>query len=747
MNLTNLSQTAVAFAWSMLWQSSLLIGVLFLLDLLLRRRVRAAVRHGLWLLVLVKLLLPPTVSLPTGLMAWWPRPSDPVVPTASRPATRVTIVSSGTRTIPSLPTVSPSRPEPVHWSNWLLGAWAVGLCLLATRCLHHTRRLRSAVRHAESPPPSLIELLADCQETLSAHRPVAVCLTERVHSPAVCGLFHPKILIPTSLASRLTSEQLRSVLLHELAHVQRGDLWVNLLQTLLQIVYWWHPLLWLAGRRLRTVREEATDERVLFALQERSADYADALLAITRFAAVPARPSLGLLGMAEPRSRIGRRIRRIVEQPPPARAALGPVGWLAVFVLGFLLLPMAPIRAGAATPSAETAPLTPKPDTPSAPVQNTVSSPLLATARATTNWPFDVPRIWPQVTHPAASRETTNWPSGRLITIEEALNAVSPDPLLETRIYRVNPETFLDNLRPPLPLSQTNEAELLRSFFADAGVSMALPNGIYYSHGKGVLMVRASPEDLERVEAALEQATKAPQQILIEAKFVEIPEANLRHAALSWLAMAPATFTASNSALAVLSDRQLRDILKVLESQAGTDLMAAPRLTTLSGRQAQIQVVELRPIVTGVNPDVVVAPGQLIPADGPTNIYTTETFPTGPTLDVVATASDDRATIHLVAWANVQEFLGYEPIVPTNRVLVAVNGQQQQVALPLPRIRKRLIPADATVRSGETLVLAHPVDPEGQPVERPGDGAKRLLVFVTAILVDPAGNPMASPAR
>lgn len=724
MNLPALSQTAVAFAGSMLWQSSLLIGVLFLLDLFLRRRVRAAVRHGLWLLVLVKLLLPPTVSLPTGLIAWWPRPTKPVVPTASSATARVAIVSSVANTIPDLPTASPSRPEPVHWSNWLLGAWAVGFCLLATRCLRQTRRLRSAIRRTESAPPSLVELLADCQETLSVHRPVAVCLTECVPSPAVCGLLHPNILIPTPLASRLTSGELRSVLLHELAHIRRGDLWVNLLQTLLQIVYWWHPLFWLASRRLRTVREEATDERVLFALQDRSADYADALLAITRFAAVPARLSLGLLGMAEPRSRIGRRIRRIVEEPPPARAALGPVGWLAVFALGFLLLPMAPIRAGAATPSAETAPLTPKPDTPSTPVQDTDSPPL-----------------------PAASPETASWPSWWLNNGNPPPGLTSADPSLETRIYRVYPERFLENLRPLLPGGQTNDPELLESFFAGAGVDLAPPGAAYYNHRTGVLLVHASHAEHERVAAALEQAHKAPQQILIEAKFVEISEANLGHAALSWLAKAPATSTASNSALAVLSDRQLRDILKALESQAGTDLMAAPRLTTLSGRQAQIQVVELRTVVTGVNPDVVVTPGQPIPADGPTNIYTTEPIATGPTLDVVATVSDDRATIHLVAWANVQEFLGYEPIVPTNRVLVAVNGQQQQVTLPLPRIRKRLIPADATVRNGETLVLAHPVDPQGKPVEHPGDGAKRLLVFVTAILVDPAGNPIASPAR
>ena len=58
------------FIWPMLWQSSLLIGLLFGLEAMLRSRVRAAVRYALWLVVLVKLMLPPALAFPTGL-GWW----------------------------------------------------------------------------------------------------------------------------------------------------------------------------------------------------------------------------------------------------------------------------------------------------------------------------------------------------------------------------------------------------------------------------------------------------------------------------------------------------------------------------------------------------------------------------------------------------------------------------------------------------------------------------------------------------
>ena len=72
--LNRFGDNALHFAWPMLWQSSVLIAVLFAVDFALRRRIRAAVRYALWLVLLVKLLLPPSLALPTS-AAWWLFPS------------------------------------------------------------------------------------------------------------------------------------------------------------------------------------------------------------------------------------------------------------------------------------------------------------------------------------------------------------------------------------------------------------------------------------------------------------------------------------------------------------------------------------------------------------------------------------------------------------------------------------------------------------------------------------------------
>src|ERR1035438_10044270 len=104
---------ALRFAWPMLWQSSLLIGLLFTLDLLMRRKLRPAVRYALWLVVLVKLLVPPSLAFPTG-PGWWLRTAKAA---PARPRRATVVVSYGLTdtpvlTVPAMPVfVASPRPD------------------------------------------------------------------------------------------------------------------------------------------------------------------------------------------------------------------------------------------------------------------------------------------------------------------------------------------------------------------------------------------------------------------------------------------------------------------------------------------------------------------------------------------------------------------------------------------------------------------------------------------------------------
>jgi peroxiredoxin len=143
-------------------------------------------------------------------------------------------------------------------------------------------------------------------------------------------------------------------LIHELAHIKRADLWVNLAQSALQVVYFYNPLLWLANAIVRRVREQAVDEMVLVSLGNEPRDYSSTLVDIAELA-FP-RPSLGLqlIGVVESRKALAQRVKHIMTRPIPKTTRLGVIGLAAVAVVAAVLLPMARAKepVPAATPVA-----------------------------------------------------------------------------------------------------------------------------------------------------------------------------------------------------------------------------------------------------------------------------------------------------------------------------------------------------------------------------------------------------------
>jgi beta-lactamase regulating signal transducer with metallopeptidase domain len=332
------------FAWPMLWQSSLLIVVLFAADLLFRRKIRASIRYALWLVVLVKLCLPPTLALPTS-PAWWLQKTPP--PAAALMHYTVTYDAQPVSGISQNPTPAYVPPKPVMTADaWGLIAFGIvgGLLLvwLSARWWQVARRVRRS-KYSEK----LTAILNETRSRAGVKSAVPVKLTDNLMSPAVCGLFRPVILIPRSLAENFSDEQLRVVLLHELVHLRRRDVWLNFLQTLLQIVYWWHPLVWLANARIRRVREEAVDDAVMLTLRDEAEFYAPTLLEVAKLAFRRPLMSLGLVGIMESRSALRQRIERLVDFHAPRKAGLTFASLLGICVFGAVALPMGQAPASA----------------------------------------------------------------------------------------------------------------------------------------------------------------------------------------------------------------------------------------------------------------------------------------------------------------------------------------------------------------------------------------------------------------
>ena len=363
--LNHLGSVFCRYAVGAFLQSALLVIVLFGLDLLLRKRVRAVVRYCVWLLVLVKLILPPTLSVPTGIGYWAPRrvpvaafvserpapdirfepvtrqtppgPQPVETPTPVEPATVNPVESDSV----SACAAAPASLTPITWQATVLLFWLMGMLafvvLLAQR-LRFVRGLVAASTAAEGP---LLVSLEESRRQMHLRARVELRTCDALPSPAVCGLRRPIILMPTALVAKLSPDELKATLIHELAHIKRADLWVNAVQTALQVVHFYNPFVWLANAIIRRTCEEAVDETVLVTLGGQARDYSNTLIKISETAFWKADFGLRLIGVAESRKALKRRIGHMLTRPIPQSARIGALGTVAILLFAAVLLPMA----------------------------------------------------------------------------------------------------------------------------------------------------------------------------------------------------------------------------------------------------------------------------------------------------------------------------------------------------------------------------------------------------------------------
>jgi len=359
--LNNIGQGFWHYPAGVFIQSSVLIILLLGIDFLLRKRVRAVFRYCVWMLVFVKLILPPTLSLPTGIGYWYGdylSADSPILGQVSN----VVQLESGRTLIPQdsglsieTPQVQPSQTIPVAaapvtsavssstpltWQAIIFLFWLGGVLVISLSLIQRIRFVRGLIAQSSSAKERLLGILNECRQQVGIRRNIELRLSNNTPSPAVCGLFKPIILMPTSLIEKLSREKLKAVLIHELAHIKRGDVWVNLVQTVLQIIYFYNPFVWLANAVVRRIREQAVDEMVLVALGAGAKSYSNTLIDIADMAFFRTNLSLCFVSVVESKKALHRRIRHMLNRPVPRSSKLGILGLIVIVVIGIILLPM-----------------------------------------------------------------------------------------------------------------------------------------------------------------------------------------------------------------------------------------------------------------------------------------------------------------------------------------------------------------------------------------------------------------------
>jgi len=302
---------AQTLGWTLihfLWQGAVL-GLLAWGSLLLLRGVSAKARYGVACAFLLLMVAAPVLTfLVLRPQATTPAAITPLARAAAAAATEAPLALRVKATLdPSLP--------------WLLAGWAAGVLLLSARFLGSWIRVQRLRRRSATPVPSEWHLVLSrlCRE-LKLSRTVRLLQSAAVEVPTALGWLRPVILLPACALTGLAPLQLEAILAHELAHIRRGDFLVNLLQSLVEVLLFYHPAVWWLSSRIRAERELCCD---------------DVAAALCGDPLLLARALTDLEALREPL------------QPSPTRLAMAANGGSLMHRIRHLLHPALPVTIGA----------------------------------------------------------------------------------------------------------------------------------------------------------------------------------------------------------------------------------------------------------------------------------------------------------------------------------------------------------------------------------------------------------------
>jgi beta-lactamase regulating signal transducer with metallopeptidase domain len=269
-----------------------------------------------------------------------------------------------------------SSPEPeaspsisgslVQWAGrrfdsalpWLVAVWFAGVFSLSIRFLGGLA-LVERLKRAQTSPALLFwqEKLSSLCEQLRVSRPVRLSESALVEVPTVIGWLRPVILVPASVFTGLSAPQLEALLAHELAHIRRYDYLVNLIQTAVETLLFYHPAVWWVSSQVRQEREHCCDDLAVAVCRDVLV-YARALAALEQLRAHIPQAAVAATGGS-----LLKRIQRLVGSPAPLSHRLD--SWLAgliAIVTAFSILAgsQTALLSNGATPAevaSETSPL------------------------------------------------------------------------------------------------------------------------------------------------------------------------------------------------------------------------------------------------------------------------------------------------------------------------------------------------------------------------------------------------------
>ncbi len=588
---------------------------------------------ALWVVVLVKALTPPVWSSPSGVFSWLQMPQSSEEPATLDPPEELPPApiltqqlmpefpaDSFAEDLQSLPPdiyetveqdeVSPILAEAVvadskeileqiepavtqamepeippggsFWNELLLMVWitgALGSMLLAiVRWLACWREIRRAGRVHD---PSAQELLEQLRIRLGVRRRVRLIISQSRIGPAVLGFFRPTVLIPARVMEGKSAADLEPILAHELIHVRRGDLWVGWLQVLVEAVWWFHPLVHLAGRWLKHEAERCCDEEVIAELGCKPARYARVLLDVLELKHV-LKPVPVLPGV-KPVEITSKRLERIMLLGQGCRKRTPWWCWLVMLLTAALTLPGAAFVAEAKDKSKRKERREEQADPPAN----------LSAARTETYKVGDViQKIKTQFAHPDEAAARTELAATLKLSVGEIWQEeewLSSEKHVGTPSLSIKGNTLTVHHTPRVQAEIVEQLKLIREY----GFQQIIVEARILTVSREVL--ENAVDSWESVSAEIpagDQPGPKPESVK-----------RLNFAVTAGNGLRTTVEKSTPLRMAILNESQLKKLIENCQADARSNLLFCPKVTVFNGQSATIQDTTQRPFVVGLSPD------------------------------------------------------------------------------------------------------------------------------------------------
>jgi type II secretory pathway component GspD/PulD (secretin) len=315
-----------------------------------------------------------------------------------------------------------------------------------------------------------------------------------------------------------------------------------------------------------------------------------------------------------------------------------------------------------------------------------------------------------------------------------------PPQLLYSSVFIVDTNSLINGIGNSSSLPIRDVPTMVREYFSTHGVDWESPQGKAFSYNAkaGRLFVKGTAADMDIIKSTIKKWLPPAPQIHIKARFVEVPKGTLASISQLW-SVTNRSF--SGDFTGILYPQNFKTVYHALQAKKGFESLAEPEATILDGRQMQMRATQVVTVITNLaiqrSGDSAIAPQ-------------TAKFEIGPVLDVVPHVRSDGYKINLRMTASLTEFLGYAD-VSTEPNLVQTIHDNVKV---MPQFRTSKRSADLTLLDGQTVFICGilktnftlpklPVVgdlPFQNQKEAPTED--EVLVFVSAEIVDPVGNPI-----